>query len=183
MFRLNNMQSDIISEIIKYPNGSTIYLSGTQVYDDIEKYLIRERNISVVLAFIGSPMHIDISKYPIQNHVFYILDEPDHNIYQYFENSYRIILKAIRENRNILVHCRAGISRSSTILVSFFLSCLRCNPELIIPYIPRSKNTWTDSILDFILQKRYVNPNFGFHTQLLQYEQVILPKLNCNKIN
>jgi protein tyrosine phosphatase len=177
------MSSEIISEIIKYPNGSTIYLSGTQVYTDVEKYLVRDKNISVVLSFINEPITTNLGKYNIQNHIFYISDEPNQNIYQHFENSYRIILRAIRENRNILIHCRAGISRSPTIVVAFFLSCIRCNPELVIPYIPRSQKTWTDSILTFISKKRYINPNFGFHTQLLQYEQVILPKLNCNRIN
>jgi len=180
------MQTEI-SEIIKYPNGSTIYLSGMEAYDDIEKYLIRERNISVILSFIGSSLptwiQTELDKHNIQNHIVIIRDEPDRNIYPHFESSYQIILNAILQNRNILIHCRAGVSRSVTILVAFFLSCLRCHPDLIIPYIPRSKITWTDSILDFIQKRRYVNPNFGFHTQLLQYEQVILPKLNCNKLN
>lgn len=178
------MSNEIISEIIKYPNGSTIYLSGTQVYQDIEKYLVRERNISVILSFTSGSFSDKVDdKYNIQTHNFYISDEPHRNIYQFFESSYRIILQAIRQNRNILIHCRAGISRSPTILVAFFLSCIRCNPELVIPYIPRTEKTWTDSILIFISKKRFVNPNFGFHTQLLQYEQVILPNLNCSRIN
>lgn len=166
---------DLINEIVRYPNGSTIYLSGLDVYNTSK---IQELNIQTVLSFTRGLV-------PLLDHVrqytFEIDDSPEVNIYSLFEPTYAIIMSAIQQNQNILVHCRAGVSRSVTIVIAFFLKCLRCNPELIIPYIPHSEKSWTRSILSFIRSKRIcANPNPGFLEQLEKYEQVILPKLNCD---
>lgn len=65
-----------------------------------------------------------------------------------------------------------GVSRSVTILITFFLTCLQKSPQLVIPFIPKTKNTWTDSVLYWIQQKRSIsNPNIGFMKQLYDYEK------------
>lgn len=169
---------DLISKIITYPVGSTIYLSGSEVVSE-HLEAIRVRDIQVVLSFtVGFIPNLSI--HHIRHHTFEIDDHPMVNIYSLFEQCYTIIMSAIQQRQNVLIHCQAGISRSVTILTSFFLTCLRCNPELIVPYIQRTKPSWTESILEYIRSKRScINPNPGFRKQLLQYEQVILPKLNC----
>lgn len=168
------IQCNLVSPIVEYPNGSTIYLSGLDIYQSSK---IQELNIQTILSFTRGLV-------PLLDHVrqytFEIDDYPEVNIYPLFEPTYAIIMSAIQQNQNILIHCRAGVSRSVTILIAFFLKCLRCNPELIIPYISRTEKSWTHSILSFIRSKRScINPNPGFVKQLEQYEQVILPQLNC----
>jgi dual specificity phosphatase 12 len=176
------MQCDFISEIVTYPLGtgtSTIYLSGIDVVQQLDA--LRQYDIQVVLSFTrGTISDLTQTSSSIRHYIFEIDDHPLTNIYPLFEKCYAIIMSAIQQKQNILVHCRAGVSRSVTILASFFLTCLRCNPELVIPYIRRTQQTWTESILEYIQHKRgCINPNPGFRKQLLQYEQVILPQLNC----
>jgi|688.fasta_scaffold382230_2 protein-tyrosine phosphatase len=169
----------LISKIVQYPNGSTIYLSGAEVYDDIDTILVRERQISVVLSFTKGYLP-DLNNHQIRHYIFGIDDDPTANIYTLFEKSYLIIMGAIQQERNILIHCRMGVSRSVTILISFFLMCLRCHPELIIPYIKKTQTTWTESILDYIRSRRScASPNPGFIQQLIVFETQQLPPLSC----
>ena len=48
-----------------------------------------------------------------------ILDSEKVDIKKYFEESYKFIDEGINNNGNVLIHCHAGISRSSTILIDY----------------------------------------------------------------
>ena len=86
-----------------------------------------------------------------------LLDSDKEDIKKYFGNSYDFIDNAIKNNGNVLVHCHAGISRSSTILIA---------------YIMKSQKMSLDKVLDLIKSKReQVNPNAGFMQQLKEYEK------------
>ena len=64
-----------------------------------------------------------------------LLDSEKEDIKKYFSQSYEFIDKAIKNNGNVLVHCHAGVSRSSTILIA---------------YIMKSQKTKLDKILDLM---------------------------------
>ena len=86
-----------------------------------------------------------------------ILDSEKVNIKQYFEQTNKFIGDAIKNNGSVLVHCHAGISRSSTILMA---------------YIMNSQKMGVDKVLDLLKSKRdKVNPNAGFIEQLREYEK------------
>ena len=86
-----------------------------------------------------------------------LLDSEKENIKQYFKDSYDFIDEAIKNKGNVLVHCHAGVSRSSTI---------------IIAYIMKSKKMKLNQVLDLIkTQREKVNPNNGFISQLNEYEK------------
>ena len=86
-----------------------------------------------------------------------ILDSENINIKQHFQESYKFIDDAIKNNGNVLVHCHAGISRSSTI---------------VIAYIMKSQKMSFDKVLDLMKAKRdKVKPNDGFIQQLKEYEK------------
>ena len=86
-----------------------------------------------------------------------ILDSEKDDIKKYFEESYKFIDEGINNNGNVLIHCHAGISRSSTILIA---------------YIMKSKKMKLDKVLDILRAKREkVNPNSGFIEQLKKYEK------------
>lgn len=86
-----------------------------------------------------------------------ILDSEKVNIRQYFEQTNKFIDDAIKNNGSVLVHCHAGISRSSTILMA---------------YIMNSQKMSVDKVLDLLKSKRdKVNPNAGFIEQLREYEK------------
>ena len=89
-----------------------------------------------------------------------ILDSDKADIKQHFEKSNEFIDKAIKNNGNVLVHCHAGMSRSSTILIA---------------YLIKSQKMKYDEALKLLKSKREkVNPNIGFAEQLKAYEKEIL---------
>ena len=88
---------------------------------------------------------------------FNILDTEIQNIKQYFEQANEFINNAINNNGKVLVHCHAGISRSSTICIA---------------YIMKYKKMKFEDALKFVRQKRpKISPNKGFIQQLRNYEK------------
>ena len=137
----------IISEKLLFlkisPITNNIYLSGIMVAQDINK--IKEYNISCIVNCTKTIQNyfdnITYLRVPVD-------DTSNQNIEQYFDETYNFIENCINENKNVLVHCHAGISRSSTILIAYFMR----------------KNNWDlQKALDFLRSKRsIVNPNSDF---------------------
>ena len=91
-----------------------------------------------------------------------ILDSEKANIKQYFEETYKFIDEAIKNKGSVLVHCHAGVSRSSTILIA---------------YIMKSQKMSLDKVLELLKSKRdKVKPNDGFIEQLKEYEKELCIK-------
>ncbi len=89
-----------------------------------------------------------------------IEDSRNEDIYQFFENTYKYIDKAINDKAPIFVHCQAGISRSASVVIAYFIK----------------KYKWTYlEALSFVSENRdFINPNKGFEKQLIEYQ------LRCN---
>ena len=89
-----------------------------------------------------------------------ILDSDKADIKQHFAKSNEFIDEAIKNNGNVLVHCHAGMSRSSTILIAYLIKSqkMKYNEALILLKSKREK----------------VNPNSGFAEQLKEYEKEIM---------
>lgn len=91
-------------------------------------------------------------------------DEETSNIKQFFEQTNEFIQKAISKDKNILIHCRAGLSRSPTIVCAYLMKYHKLN--------------LMDAMIK-ISDKRGICPNRGFWHQLEEYEQELK---NLNKI-
>jgi dual specificity MAP kinase phosphatase len=86
-------------------------------------------------------------------------DSPNQNILQYFETTFEYIREKLSKNKNILVHCQAGISRS---------------PSFIIGYLMKYHSTTFDEAYDLVKNKRnIINPNLNFLGQLTQYQKIL----------
>ena len=140
-----------------------IYLSGIYpIYDPT--YIIQE-NINIVMSFLSNPRYKKIVKQTcaqnnIINYMFDAEDTLNHDMSFIFEETYHIICKHLNQNNKILIHCGAGVSRSATILVAFFLRYFK----------GQNKKTSVKKILKFIQTKREVQPNKNFMEQLKNYE-------------
>ena len=147
---VSNKNLPDISEFFKISQiTDNIYLSGVMVAQDINK--IKEYNISCIVNCTKTiPNYFDITylRVPVD-------DTSNQNIEQYFDETYNFIENCIKENKNVLVHCHAGISRSSTILIAYFMR----------------KNNWNlQHTLNFLRSKRsIVNPNPDFIKALKQF--------------
>ena len=81
-----------------------------------------------------------------------IFDHDDEDIYQHFESSFNFIDKALNKKENVLVHCKYGISRSATIVLSYIIQKFKCR---------------SNEVIAFVSTKRpIINPNNGFMRQL-----------------
>lgn len=75
-----------------------------------------------------------------------------------------VVDKAKEANQAVLVHCRAGVSRSASIVMSYLMM----------------ENSWKfHDTLQFVREKRsIVRPNQGFVQQLLQLERTLAEAKN-----
>ena len=91
---------------------------------------------------------------------FQISDSPDTNIADKFEQSIKFITDALNENNGnnnniVLVHCFAGISRSSSAVISYIMKSRKIKFEDAVKFV-RS-------------QRRIIEPNAGFVKQLKKW--------------
>lgn len=92
-----------------------------------------------------------------------VTDAPEANIFQYFHSTVKYIDKKLKKKHKILLHCRAGISRSATLVAAYL--------------IWKNKNWSVKDSLDYIRRKRnFINPNPGFIDQLYFWKHYLTLK-------
>lgn len=129
-----------------------LYLGSMVVAND--EIWLKQHKITHVLGLV-----IDQKRFPNIKYLTYnIGDSPFQDIITSFGDCFRFINDSMNSDGNILVHCRAGMSRSSTI---------------VIGYIMYTKNSSLRDTIIFIKNKReIVFPNYGFILQLKTFERL-----------
>ena len=130
---------------------------GSRAHATMKPWL-QQHHITDVLN-IGAPSLIDIERLPnVRYHDFVIEDTPRARIGSLFDPCYRIITKALNENptNNVLVHCFAGVSRSTTIVASFLMRFFGMSRQAAIKWIKQTRPI--------------IQPNPGFLHQLDQFQ-------------
>ena len=90
-------------------------------------------------------------------HKIDLIDQETQNIRKYFDETNNFINNAIIKGGNVLVHCHAGISRSTSI---------------ILAYLMKHKQMKFNKAFELIKEKRgKIQPNSGFILQLKAYEK------------
>jgi dual specificity phosphatase 12 len=85
-----------------------------------------------------------------------VLDAPQQNIIQYFDETFDFIHHILEGEGRVLVHCVAGVSRSATIITA---------------YLMRLKGLRYKAALAMLKRVRpFVTPNDGFLEQLRLYQ-------------
>jgi protein-tyrosine phosphatase len=83
-------------------------------------------------------------------------DDEEEKISQYFFDVYSIIRKSLSENKKVMVHCAAGMSRS---------------PTLVIAYLMIENGWGFNEAFKYVKNRRdIVDPNDGFVKQLKALE-------------
>ncbi len=88
--------------------------------------------------------------------LFTTFDSPEEKISKYFAECFKVMNRAVKQKKNVLVHCYAGISRSAT---------------MVIMYLMQS-NRWSfnQSFKHLRCRRYWVQPNHGFEMQLKTLE-------------
>ncbi len=133
-------------------------------YATKEEDIISKENIRVVISALTEEEYDDymIAKEDFSDCDWYRLvidDDKDENISQYFFKVHKIISDAINENKNVIVHCAAGMSRSAS---------------LVIAYLMIENNWQYEEAYNYVKRKRpIIDPNNGFIKQLKAIEYKI----------
>jgi hypothetical protein len=85
-------------------------------------------------------------------HRFIIEDDEDENITAYCNTAHAIISQALQKKKNVMVHCKAGMSRSAALVIAYLMIENRWQYEEAYLYV---KN-----------KRQIIEPNEGFVRQL-----------------
>ena len=116
---------------------------------------LQKRGIFSVLT-VAFNLFISYKTENISHKILPAEDCDEYDLSVHFEESFDFIENAL-EKGSVLVHCAAGVSRSSTIVIAYLMK----------------KNRWsTDEAFDFVKTKRkIISPNAGFMRQLRIYQK------------
>ncbi|XP_066493294.1 dual specificity protein phosphatase 22-A-like isoform X1 [Tiliqua scincoides] len=87
-------------------------------------------------------------------------DSSSQNLIQHFKECIRFIHECRLHGGGCLIHCLAGVSRSTTILVAYLMTVTSFG--------------WEECLAATKAVRSYVSPNFGFQQQLQEYETTLL---------
>ncbi|XP_025034400.2 dual specificity protein phosphatase 22-A-like isoform X5 [Pelodiscus sinensis] len=87
-------------------------------------------------------------------------DSSTQNLIQHFKESIRFIHECRLHGGGCLIHCLAGVSRSTTVLVAYLMTV--------------TDLSWEECLAATKVVRSYVSPNFGFQQQLQEYERTLL---------
>lgn len=90
-------------------------------------------------------------------------DDSSFKISQHFDDAYAFISKEISMGRNVLVHCEAGVSRSSAITIAFFMKKYK------LSFAKAEKR------LEQVYPRKRLNA--GFRKQLIDYQDQLFPRM------
>ena len=121
------------------------------------KDFLKENNIEYMITVISDIPKIneDLTSLNIN-----IIDVPNNNIKDHFSLTNTFIETAIHHNKNILIHCVCGVSRSITIFAAYLINKLKIKPQDALTYIKSRRSV--------------ANPNKGFMIQLEEYYNMVI---------
>eukprot|EP00916_Digyalum_oweni_P017015 GHVL01027897.1.p1 GENE.GHVL01027897.1~~GHVL01027897.1.p1 ORF type:complete len:616 (+),score=189.35 GHVL01027897.1:842-2689(+) len=142
-----NQYRNICSEIVP-----SLYMGGAAVAADRE--LLKKNNISHIINAAGDVCE-NLFPDDFEYLTFYVKDAKSEEISVVFYRALEWIDKALKNNKKVLVHCREGVSRSTSIVMA---------------YLTWKHKKKFDEALDMVRRVRPIcNPNAGFTFQLLLF--------------
>eukprot|EP00730_Choanoeca_flexa_P014416 TRINITY_DN6299_c0_g1_i1.p1 TRINITY_DN6299_c0_g1~~TRINITY_DN6299_c0_g1_i1.p1 ORF type:complete len:466 (+),score=35.22 TRINITY_DN6299_c0_g1_i1:208-1605(+) len=136
-----------MSKILPY-----LYLGSERDAHNLD--LLRKNRISYILNVTTTVQNKFEREFQYQQ--LGVIDTPDADIQEYFEIAIAFIEQARAEGKRVLVHCQAGISRSTTIVLAYLMATQHKTLNDALEYVRRCRSI--------------VDPNFGFMGRLQEFE-------------
>lgn len=143
----DDLEDDNLNKIVK-----GLYLGNYKIGTDLEQ--VSCLGFTLVLSLENNPYRF--YNYNCKFKQVNIRDQPDEDIISYFDECFEAIDNEIENKGKVLIHCRAGVSRSATIAIAYLMKKNK------IPY---------DKASEMVKKKRQkIRPNKGFIAQLELYQ-------------
>ncbi len=137
-----------------------LLIGSLMIYEDIHAQLVCEKNnVRGIIDLSNDEATFDVS-FECRKICISIHDRPSNNIRQHFHKCNKFIAEIVRTNKAVLVHCRAGISRSSSIVCAYLMHAHKMSLKKAINTVYRARNI--------------IYPNEGFLLQLRDYEDYLI---------
>lgn len=133
-----------------------LWLGCQDAADDHES--LRRHNITHIVSVREPEMKFTLLQRELPNFVYHriwALDAANQELSHEFPSAIQFINDAWEAKQGVLIHCRAGISRSATIVCAYLIWR---NPELELR-----------DVVESIDKKRRIQPNVGFRFQLRRF--------------
>lgn len=133
---------------------SGIYLGELKVARNVRK--LQKLNVQVVLTVMDHPLRLTYQHDLIEYYYIKAFDVPFEDIIMKFPYGFYVMNQARQKDKTIFVHCRAGVSRSATVLISYLMKLHQISAQ---------------QAYNIVKRKRDIRPNDGFVEQLFIYEK------------
>ncbi|RDB24319.1 Dual specificity protein phosphatase 1B [Hypsizygus marmoreus] len=163
MIRFDNLPPEVMQAMctpmheILAPQGSItgrLYVGSLSAVQD--KELLHEHRISHLIQVLDAPWLPLSEKDGFNCYRIDILDQSTADLRPHLEAVCNHIDRALKNGRNVLVHCQQGISRS---------------PAIVIAYLIRNHGMSFDNAYALLKRKRAcIKPNSGFVSALREWE-------------
>jgi hypothetical protein len=142
------------SEIL--PN---LFLGSVEFANDPE--FLREKKIGAIVTVMPEALQLIPENQDMRRHHISIPDAINVNIRDYKDDFFRFITACFEDGLNVYIHCKMGISRSTSFVIALLMKHRAMRFEDALTYVKA--------------RRPQVEPNFGFHCQLLAYEKDLFP--------
>lgn len=141
-----------------------LYLGGLSASSNLS--LLNQHGITSLCSALSAGSHF--GKHPgITYHTIDIDDTPSANIKQFVPEAIRFVDRELRAGKKVLIHCAAGISRSSSIAVAYFMA--------------KYGMDFDQALAKVRMGRACATPNMGFERQLRSLDPATLRK--CFNLN
>ena len=130
-----------------------LFLGDFEASQDLEAML--EHNISHIVSILAR----DHFLVPTNNHLLISLNDGHPFTKKQLEEGVAFIKSALGKNEGVLVHCMAGISRSSTLVSAFLMKELKYTPQQVINFIREKREIIDPAYFTFKSAVEFVYPN------------------------
>ena len=143
---------------MSYPDYDEIvpglYLGNIESTKDYN--FLKRNNIKYVISLTNN--YVKFNPNEIKHIHFRVRDAPYEDLISLFDICHSFINDGLSKGYGVLIHCDMGISRSSTIVISYLMK--------------KMKKPFADVFRRVRLRRPKVNPNFGFQAQLLLFDKM-----------